>query len=161
MPRVCTASIVDWLRRREVPRSVEYFGTRLIHPDRIVPAGCDGDAVDTAVAAATKMNGERTVRVRPGGNVVVAVHTPLIGFQIAVGVVDRDGPERIHRHVFDRDRVGGAAVIFLNTTEDVKGRALRQSPPSRRPRRQDNPPAGPLPCARRRTWCQSREPPDR
>jgi hypothetical protein len=51
------------------------------------------------------------VLVRPGRVVVIAVHTEIICLEIAIGVVDCDGPERIHRCLQIQHRRGIKRIL--------------------------------------------------
>jgi hypothetical protein len=57
------------------------------------------DAVHTAVLASTEIYGVGAIRIRLCGYVVVAIHAEVVGFQVAIGIVDGDRPERVNRYI--------------------------------------------------------------
>ena len=85
----------------KIPLTGQDFLPRGRHPRRIVPSRCYRNAVDTPVVAIAEVQRKGAVRVCLGGNAVVAVNIPVIGFEVTFGVLDRNGPEGIHRHVPD------------------------------------------------------------
>src|SRR5690242_10463788 len=81
------------------PRAIENLGSRAVQPGDVVPAGRDWKAVLAVVATAAKMDGDRTVGVGCRGDVVDAVGVFIVLLEEACGVVDRDGPEAVNRHI--------------------------------------------------------------
>jgi hypothetical protein len=118
------------LNLRECPRAVEELLSRLVHADRVVPTLGDRQIVH-ALGVPAEMYRVRTVLVGLGGEVVEDCSGPdLVLLEIAVGIVDGDGPERVHRHVFHRYRVRRFAVVLLDARHDVEGGRARQAAPA-------------------------------
>lgn len=99
------------LRGRKGPCAIENLLPRLVHADRVVPTFGDRQVID-ALAVPAEMDGVGTVLVGLGGRVVVAVPSEIVGFEIPVGIVDSDGPERITGTSFTVNAYGVLPSFF-------------------------------------------------
>lgn len=81
------------------------------------------------------MHGHRAIGIFPGGHVVDRNRVPR-RFEKALGVVDGDRPEAIHRQNLDRQAMGRLAVLRLRVHVQAE-RLVAENPPAvRHERRQ-------------------------
>ena len=63
---------------------------------------------------AAKMYGKRTIFIAPSHDVIHAIGIVFIFLKITIPVVKADGPEGIHRHVFDCELIGARRKVRLH-----------------------------------------------
>src|SRR5262245_54760477 len=80
------------LSLRESPFSIQDFRAWTVEPNEIVPSRRDRQAVGNLAVADAELNGDRSVRILPGSDVVQRVRIEFIFFKIALGVIHTNGP---------------------------------------------------------------------
>jgi hypothetical protein len=96
------------------PLAAQDIFPRGAHARRIVPPWRLRGAVDSAVVAAAEVQCPGAIRVCLGGDAVITLNVLVIGLEVALGVVDCDGPESSHRHVTKVEGIQGFDVIVLD-----------------------------------------------
>jgi hypothetical protein len=106
--------LLDRLRPREFPGAVQDFLARSIEAHDVIPAGHDVDEVGL-VGIAVKVQGNAAVCALLGKQIVDRIGVVLVLLKETFGVIDADGPEAIHRYIFERQRVSGLAIVLCRS----------------------------------------------
>ncbi len=110
----CFLLLSDHLSFGELPASFQDFLARSVHPCGVVPALDDGQAVRDLAVASAELDSHRTIRVLLGRDVIDRVGVVVVLLEEALGVVQADRPERIHRNVaWHRQFVDGLAIVLF------------------------------------------------
>src|SRR5580658_7703468 len=123
---------VDGLRLGELPFAVQDFGARSIEPHRVIPALHDWQAVRNLAVAAAELHADRTVGVLFRRDIVERVGVVFILLEVAVGVVQPDGPKRFDRNVLDVELIDRRGVIFRRRDAQIGRIPVRISAPAGR-----------------------------
>nr|WP_251134372.1 MULTISPECIES: hypothetical protein [Roseobacteraceae] len=91
----------------------------------MVPTGGDGDEIDAAIVTATEVDREGPIVVYGCYEVVITVHPKIVGFQIAVSIIDGNGPERMNRYVRDHHRMQSFTILGGNAVDDIRRGGVR------------------------------------
>jgi hypothetical protein len=76
------------------------------------------------------MDGDAPVGVLLCCDVIEGVGVVLVDRHPTFGVVERHGPEGIHRHVLGREGIGGLAIVLLGEHVHIRGSVGRQPAPA-------------------------------
>src|SRR5262249_23049635 len=100
---------------RERPLPVEYLRARAIEPHRVVPAGHGRQAVGDLPVAAAELDADGAVVALLRGDVVQRIGVPRVRLEVAFGVVEADGTERVARNVPDGESIHRLPVVLLGS----------------------------------------------
>ena len=145
-PRIWTRLAVNWWcqwtgvgsGKAQVPSRISASGS--VEADEVVPAVHDRQDVGLPVVAA-EADGNRPIGVAVGGEVVDGVGVAVVGLEEPGGVVQRDGPEAVHRDVAHGELVFADRQARVDV--DVGGLGVGQAAPSA---------AVPIRCRTGSTW---------
>src|SRR5215831_8044431 len=124
---------IHWLRLGEFPGAVQNFGAGAIEPRRPIPSIHNRQAIRNLAVAAAELDRHRAVRVLCCGDVIEIIGVILILLEIALRVIDADGPESVDRHSCGNGQpIDRLAVIPGGRVADIKRDRLRVAAPTRR-----------------------------
>ncbi|MND94533.1 hypothetical protein D3C80_867530 [compost metagenome] len=117
---------------RKMPGAFQYVCMRFVKSHHVVPPRSDRQAIDDSVIATAELHGDAAIALAFCGQVVKGVDILRVAFKITGRIIDTDGPESVHRHVFGRQFIMGGSIISCRRYSQVKSVLRGVSAPGRR-----------------------------
>ena len=84
---------------------------RFVHTHCIIPTFGERQAIYTTIITTTEINSNGTILIGRSGDVVVAVYTPIILFDITFRVINSDRPECLYWREFPFFERQGVVIL--------------------------------------------------